>query len=263
MSLDTCRKTHAQTRWRTILFIGGVPFAIITTFFLPMNGPSAREATLGKILDVIIWASVGLFGLLSQAWRPIRMFCHACGMYIPSNVKWVCGRCKHVNNRTFWYSFLNRCERCKCEPAGFKCSQCQGGLFAGGEKGMQHWAYTQGDSPILVMDAHALGLARLKRERELAEIEIELNRLFAEKARTYTLRRKAEEQAQPTEQHGRKKSVKERLDEDYRRSFDQDLALDEIVAAKLAEKSKELRDSPQALEDFKDWLEQWREKHIG
>jgi hypothetical protein len=53
--------------------------------------------------------------------RPIRIECGRCDSIIFSNVPWVCGFCKKINNDWLQYPFVAECAYCGNEPKVYRC----------------------------------------------------------------------------------------------------------------------------------------------
>lgn len=62
--------------------------------------------------------------LLGLVLKPLRLFCEHCDKYVPSDMEWVCGHCNEHNHFTKYYSFLNKCRRCKRPPKSYICPHC-------------------------------------------------------------------------------------------------------------------------------------------
>lgn len=72
-----------------------------------------------NILSIIIIGGMWFFFQM----QPVRLFCFACGGYIPSAISWICGRCHHENHRVV-FPFLTKCENCAFPPDGIRCDRC-------------------------------------------------------------------------------------------------------------------------------------------
>lgn len=217
-------------------------------------------ATTAAIVGWIVWRYA--------ASRPAKIFCTFCGKCILSDTNWTCGFCSHRNDwRTWYYSFLNKCRRCKMPPAIYACHYCDTpiplveGVNLDSAKEVLHAAYhltppeLPGELPPSRED---------ERKEALAEVEFEvaLNRLKKERAETIRELRLAEEKNQTKPASDKPKSRRERLEEELARERDEHLALEEVAAAARKTVEEQFADDPETKDRQLEVIERWRERHV-
>jgi hypothetical protein len=184
--------------------------------------------------------------------KPLRLFCHVCDKYIPSDMEWICGHCNEQNHATRLYSFLNKCRNCKRPPKSFVCPHCGALNFLDKNKSGSHPASS---ITVPIPEKTKAEIRQLRHEersdqKEDIEHEIYMTRLNAELA-------KARAAAKPRE----KKTRMEELKDDWERCKTDALGVDEIVHEALANNAAEFKNDPEKREKFDLFAKDWAEQH--
>jgi hypothetical protein len=240
-------------------------FVNLISYGIRFPNADPPEPLLLLVIAPFAFAAVALIGMLVAALLmkqfPSHVFCPNpnCGKYIPTLEAWTCGRCDFANYYTIFYSFLNRCKRCKATPTGFKCSHCGQVLPLGDGEPDIHPAHAI-QQPATSETSEQI---TAKREADKGRVQhgIELNKLLAEYARSITVRRHAEEQSQPWMKNT--KSPREVLEEHHAKKRDNDLALQESMVKFKAAGEMTYKNDPEGLAEYLHWLETaWKEDAI-
>jgi hypothetical protein len=184
--------------------------------------------------------------------KPLRLFCEHCGMFIPSDLMWLCGYCNHENVRTKLYSFLYKCQKCKQPPKALVCPHCEKIIFIDGSKDGRHAARKAGAMPIDTEDEARLRKARLQEERKAdLEHEIVVTRLNAELAAL-----------KKTLEPPKKKLAHEALEENFSEHDAHVMAAHKIAKREKEENKRKYADDPELLARADASVDNWLERHV-
>lgn len=223
---------------------------------------SKADGCLGFLIFLL-----GGAGLFFYFKRPIVFHCPDCGKVILSDLSWTCGYCDHrheyLDRKPFtanYYSFLNKCERCKVSPSVHSCHHCGHRILLDFPIDTAHlsWHVPPPIGPKPVESAREQRAEVL----EQTEYEIKLTKLMTERVEAQRQLREAERKLQPARNELRKNRRQE-LEEGLAKVRDEELAVEEIYAAAKTEAEQKWKDNPDRLEQELTMLERWREGHLG
>jgi hypothetical protein len=188
--------------------------------------------------------------LLGLVLRPLRLFCEHCDKYVPSDMEWRCGYCNEENWFTRYYSFLNKCRKCKRPAKSFVCPHCREINFLDKDQVETHPATKAGPSVLPPTKDEARREKREEREDSKEELnhEIEIARLSAD-----LVKYKA------SAEFAKAKTAMEKLEKSFGEHDAHVMGVKTIVRRQKALNFEKYKDDPEGLEDATDSLESWAE----
>ena len=202
-----------------------------------------------------------LFGMLL---KPLRLFCQHCDKYMPSDLQWRCAYCKHNNESTKIYSFLNKCQNCKRSPKSVMCPNCKEVNFLDKDRDGSHPA-----KPVLILDEEARALLRpggptqeqieaekrakerIKKSEEHIDTKLERSRQIEIAELDARLAKwKVEAEANSSD------AILNKLRKDGERHVIHNMGV-QIVAKELTEKYRQV--APEMTKQNEDAIQQWAE----
>ncbi len=241
---------------------GGALLILLTSGLLwPALGeylpPEVVESSVFKGAVMAGYAAITGLAIVLFLTIPIRLFCPHCGKYISSHMEWVCGRaCETVNGRTWFekvfYTFLNRCKRCKQPPKTLQCphAHCQA-LLPLGNTDTEDYHPAQKFLPGAPEETDEEVLARLRKERERRQEEIQVTKLNRELAK---------EKAQLTKEQGtRERTTEERAQQDLEKKLGWQTAVHRVANREKDKLKKELNGDPALKRRLRNAVDHWVE----
>ncbi|HWA85283.1 MAG TPA: zinc ribbon domain-containing protein [Opitutus sp.] len=185
--------------------------------------------------------------------KPLRLFCEHCDKYVPSDMPWQCSHCNFENDRTRYYSFLNKCQECKRPPKSYVCPHCGTVNFLDKDQDSAHPARksTRCVLPEPVIDLREEKQRQHEDQKQDLVREIEITKLNA---------RLAQLKASPEFQ--KELNAREKLEKSFSEHDAHVMGVYMIEKEQRAKHAERHKDDPEMLEKANESLGMWVEKQL-